>query len=305
MYNHESTPPHKSDPLDREVLIDPNERPSPYLDDNLINALAAAAASHCGAAPTRELINLLAQAGAGIYQRSRRRSDGMPATLKDADGDVAKCFSWVARRRDARTEPNEPKWFEVRSHMSIDLGSGGQAGGDIGRLAHDFRTAFYESVEFAIYWTTRQRVAGEINARGVLMPYHSVMSQLMSGLSWPPAPSPRSAARPQPVARKKKPEEQEGQKGKPRKKQASIVVDPAWLMSELQAINTKRKTDGKVELKLSPTSLAGKSPPGGPHPATWRKLFNGESVRRDGLDHLILFLKQYGCHLEERDIPLK
>jgi hypothetical protein len=323
MYNHESTLQlDDPDPLDREVSINPDdERPSAFLDDNLINELAAAAASHSGATPTPQLAKLFVQASVRIYERFRRY-DGIPASVKDADAEVVRCFCWIAITRDAKTEPNEPKWFKACSHLSIRVGLGKQVGCyHVGRLARSFRLSLYESTEFAIYRGVRQGAARRVPLmRGPYMPFDAVLSQIKWGISSAietsgrvgrrSAPRPPSAATlPQPVAEEKNLERglsgKTSRKVKPRKKQASVIISLTCLKCELHTLNAKRKAKGWDELRLTPTSLASISPPGCPHAATWRKLFNEEPLRRDVRDHLTRFFEHFGHQLKKTDIRLK
>jgi hypothetical protein len=98
------------------------------------------------------------------------------------------------------------------------------------------------------------------------------------------------------------------QGGKLRKKtrkklQASVLVDPIWLMTELNALNAKRAPGD--QLKLTAPQLAANSPDGGPHVETWRKLLKGERVRSDVPDHLIAFFERYRRHLKPADIRFR
>jgi hypothetical protein len=94
-------------------------------------------------------------------------------------------------------------------------------------------------------------------------------------------------------------------KGKTRKKQATVTVDPAWLINELKELNSKRRPpQKKLELnhdlsdknalsKLA-TQLAEESPAGGPNKASWEKLLTGQPLRSDvAKQHLARFFEEH------------
>jgi hypothetical protein len=110
-----------------------------------------------------------------------------------------------------------------------------------------------------------------------------------------PVPGPAEIpAAPPPAQPTPKPEEQAGGKSKTRKKQATVTVDPDWLMRELKVLDSNRKLPQKPLELNNPSKLAiqlaAESPPGGPNKKSWEKMLTGAPVRSDVPEH---HLKQF------------
>jgi hypothetical protein len=160
MYKSESTP--SDDPLAVEVFLPLNDRPSPYLDDDQMKQLNAAAAlcrQHRALSAefirlSAEFIRLSAQVGVKICKQA--------TSLEDASGNMASCLCWV--RRDDR------EWFDGRLHSAIDLAGYWippeqvGIGGYLGRLTLDIRKWLYVAPGFAPFWMARQRMAERLGA---------------------------------------------------------------------------------------------------------------------------------------------
>jgi hypothetical protein len=166
MYEPEFTP--ELDPLAVKVFLPTfTVRPSPYLDQEETDRLAAAAASCPGTALTPEAIRLFAQAGAEICEKA--------SSLRDADENLRRCFCWVRR--------NDKSWFEGRRYGLYDLlhedsipQEEKQFGGYLGRLALSIRKKLHESAEFEVYWAARRRLAERIEVkRAELRPVNAQM----------------------------------------------------------------------------------------------------------------------------------
>jgi hypothetical protein len=168
LYKIEFTPRPEPDPLAVKVFIELNDRPSRYLNDDVINQLTTAAKSCRGAVPTPELINFFALADADICEKA--------SSVKEADGELANTLCWFAIQRDHATN-EAAKWFDGCWRNQIDVADvdwilPGEVGGYLGRLALAIRKTLHEVPEFVPHWFARQRLAERIERRRAYLREH-------------------------------------------------------------------------------------------------------------------------------------
>jgi hypothetical protein len=300
--NRDESTPFDADPLAVEVFLRPGDPLSKYLDAKLRRKMAAAAAPD--AAPTRELTSLLGSAAVRICEHA--------SSVQEADREVVTLLGWVAIRTGAVAT-----WFD------------GQHEGDgyRGRLTLNMQNALWGAPEFMDYTIARQHLAEGLRPAIKQAPpvkavrkyrkypfllYHAteeprgarnrkeLQKMLAEGWNKDPFSAAAPSADPESViathrARKDK-------RAKPPRMPATVTVSVFRLKKKIAEVNEIAKKKGQKQLTLTPGALAHKSPSGGPHRTSWRKLLEGEPIRRDVLDHLIAFFKLYGVKVTGTDL---
>jgi hypothetical protein len=93
-----------------------------------------------------------------------------------------------------------------------------------------------------------------------------------------------------------------GEKGKARKKQAKVTVDPDSLLRELKVLNSNRKPPDKPLELNNPSELAAQlaaESTGGPNKKSWEKMLTGQPVRSDVVRvHLNRFFEEHEHRLQ-------